>query len=200
MSFVLVIVTVVICNAFIDKSLSLHIDKLFYSNPHWVKYTSALPDTLFIVVCIIEMIAWSAYLYSRNKRKPYVVTACMLDIAYGVPVAYVLKDVLKFIFGRINTRNWLVRPDLYGFHWFHGGGNYNGFPSGHLAVFAALTAALWRFYPRYRYVYLLIITFLAAALIMTNYHFVSDIIAGIYLGVLVETNTFRILHRYRATT
>ena len=103
--------------------------------------------------------------------------------------------LLKFIFGRVNTREWLAKPELYGFHWFHGSGFGGGFPSGHMAVFTALVAAMWRYYPRYRPLYLILSLLLAAALIATNYHFLGDVIGGAYLGILVEAGTNRALSR-----
>ena len=93
------------------------------------------------------------------------------------------------------SNTWLQKPQLYGFHWFHGGGFYDGFPSWHMAVFAALIAALWRFYPRCRSICLFFLLALASALIVTNYHFLGDVLAGAYLGVLVEEVSYRLLLR-----
>jgi membrane-associated phospholipid phosphatase len=112
---------------------------------------------------------------------------------YAVPAAYVVKSFLKYVFGRTTTRYWLLKPDLYGFHWFHGGGFYAGFPSGHMAVFTALTASLWRLYPHYRAICAIFLLILAFPLIETNYHFLSDVIAGAYLGVIVEACTYKVL-------
>jgi membrane-associated phospholipid phosphatase len=94
-------------------------------------------------------------------------------VAITIPLTYFLKSTLKHSVDRIDTRFWLRHPGFKEFHWFHGGGNYTSFPSGHMAVFMALVIALWRFYPRHH-------------LIMTNYHFISDVIAGAYLGFLVN--------------
>ena len=89
------------------------------------------------------------------------------------------------------VRNVRLNPDLYGLHWFHGGGDYSGFPSGHMAVFTCLALGLRRFYPRYRYAYLAFLFSLAAALIATEYHFLGDVIGGAYLGWIVDEFTHR---------
>lgn len=54
-----------------------------------------------------------------------------------------------------------------------------------MAVFAALTTTLSKYYPRYRFVFLGVLPLLAMALIVTYYHFLSDVIAGACLGMLV---------------
>ena len=60
-----------------------------------------------------------------------------------------------------------------------------------MAVFTALIIALWRFYPRYRPAYAGFLSVLALALIVTDYHFLSDVIAGAYLGLIVHFCTLR---------
>ncbi|HEX9137433.1 MAG TPA: phosphatase PAP2 family protein, partial [Nitrospirota bacterium] len=77
----------------------------------------------------------------------------------------------------------------WGFHWFIGGGDLNAFPSGHMSVLTPLIISLWRFYPRYRTFFLALGLALGGALIMTNSHFLSDVIAGAYLGLLVDFYT-----------
>jgi membrane-associated phospholipid phosphatase len=119
-------------------------------------------------------------------------------IMYTVPASYIVKSALKYIFGRTTTREWLHKPELYGFHWFQGVGSYAGFPSGHMAVFTAFSASLWRFYPRYRVIYVMMLLSLAVALIATNYHFLSDVIVGAYLGVIIELCIYKtLIRRYR---
>lgn len=132
-----------------------------------------------------------------GAKKGFIIkTPCFFFlITYAVPASYIVKSVLKYIFGKTNTREWLLRAEPYGFHWFHGGEGYSGFPSGHMAVFTVLAAALWRFYPSYKPLYLLLTLILAFALITTNYHFLSDVIAGAYMGVIVEAITCKLLNR-----
>ncbi len=108
-----------------------------------------------------------------------------LVIATAVPLAFVLKSVLKLAIGRVNPRFWLHHPNVKEFHWFHGVGHFSAFPSGHMTVFSVLMIALWRFYPRYRLAYCGFLWVLALALIATDYHYLSDIIAGASLGSLV---------------
>ncbi len=192
-SFILTAVITILSIWFYDKLLAMYISKLLFTNSTWSKYTADIPDILFLTVCITTALAYVIY---RNRSRKGIYnkeTKFFHLIMYAVPAAYAVKSLLKYVFGRTNTREWLLKPELNGFHWFQGGGEYAGFPSGHMAVFTALAASLWRFYPRYRVIYAIFMLTLAVALIATNYHFLSDVIAGAYLGAVIEICTNKVL-------
>jgi membrane-associated phospholipid phosphatase len=171
---------------FIDKNTALFIAKIWTSSARLAIFSANIPDFLFPLVCLITAVAWTAYFYLARKGIHSKHTYFFLLVANTIPLAYFLKAALKYLFGRINIRFWLRHPHFTEFHWFHGIGNYAGFPSGHMAVFTALALALWKFYPAYRSTYLGFLGTLALALTVTNYHFISDIIAGAYLGFIVH--------------
>jgi membrane-associated phospholipid phosphatase len=196
--FLLVMLLVIGSYYFLDARIALGVKTIWASNARLRIFSITIPDILFPIVCIVTGIAWTAYFILVHKGIYNVHTRFFLLVAGAVPVAFFFKSVLKFIVGRINTRFWLLHLRHEHFHWFHGKGNYSSFPSGHMAVFTVLAAALWHFYPRYRIVNLGFLTALALALILTNYHFLSDIIAGAYLGLIVHVimlQTIRLLRR-----
>jgi membrane-associated phospholipid phosphatase len=195
MVFLLLTAVLTFCNYFVDREMALFVGRVFYKNPVWSRYTADIPDSLFLLVCFVTIIALFCYLYRARKGIFDKGTKFFLTVAIAIPASFLIKSVLKFVFGRINTRVWLDHHNLYGFHFFQGDGDYGGFPSGHMAVFATLAAALRRRFPRYSSLYLFFLLLLAAALITTNYHFFSDVVAGAYLGVLVEAVSHKILSR-----
>ncbi len=158
---------------------------------------SNLPDLLFLLVCIITVVSWTGRLYLAAKSAKGRMADFQEHIGLTVPLAYVLKDLLKELFGRTNTRIWLLHPDLFGFHWFHGGGDFASFPSGHMAVFTVLMLGIGRYFPRLRPVCAGLLFVLALALLVTEYHFFSDIVAGTCLGVIVDLFTWRGLAYFR---
>ncbi|HEX9022999.1 MAG TPA: phosphatase PAP2 family protein [Geobacteraceae bacterium] len=158
---------------------------------------SEIPDTLLLMVCAITAVAGVCYITRKNKGVYDRNTMFFHLVMYAAPASFVVKSLLKYVFGRVTTREWLIKPHLYGFHWFHGGDVFGGFPSGHMVVFTAMAAALWRYYPRYRPACAGFLLVLALALIVTNYHFLSDVIAGAYLGVLSEFCTYKACRRCR---
>lgn len=195
--FIATAVVVTLCIWLYDRLLAIYISKLLFTNSTFSKYASDIPDALLLMVCGITAFACVIYRIRIKKKLFNKHTGFFHLIMYAVPASYVVKSVLKFIFGRINTREWLLHPEMYGFHWFQGGGLNAGFPSGHMAVFTALAASLWRFYPRYRIAYSIYLLTLAIALVATNYHFLSDVVAGTYLGVVVEACIYKLLGRQR---
>ena len=66
----------------------------------------------------------------------------------------------------------------------HGGASFASFPSGHMSVTLAAMTCLWFFYPKFRWLYSLIALCVAIGLLLMNYHFLSDVIAGSYLGFI----------------
>jgi membrane-associated phospholipid phosphatase len=187
---------IILCIHFLDIPVSLFVKEHLYANTHWSKLTRELPDLLLILVLLVTCTALSLYLVRTKKGIYDAATSFEKLVAWAAPASYLAKSLLKFAFGRVNTRRWLQEPDLYGFHWFQRRPGCDGFPSGHMIVVATLLAALWRFYPKTRPFCGVVAALLGVALVATNYHFVSDVIAGAYLGVLVETLVFCLLYRW----
>jgi membrane-associated phospholipid phosphatase len=161
---------------------------------------SGLPDLLFSIVCIITVVSWTERLWLARKPAKSRLVHFLEHIGLTVPLAYVLKDLLKGLFGRTNTRIYLLYPERFGFHWCHGGGDCASFPSGHMAVITVLMLGIGRYFPRLRLMCAGLLFVLASALLVTEYHFFSDIVAGTCLGVIIDLLTWRglaIFHRWK---
>ena len=195
--FIITSLVVMVCTRYVDSAAALFIQRHFYASSVWYHYTSDLPDSLLLFAGVTTVCAYAGYRFRAGRNVFDAVTKLCLLIAFAVPAAYGAKIVTKTIFGRINTRVWIQAQETYGFHWFQGGGAFNGFPSGHMVVFTAVLAAFWRIFPRWKNLYLAAGIALSAALIATNYHFVGDVVAGAYLGIIVETAAFRGVIRQR---
>ncbi len=167
---------------FLDEPIALAVGRLIRSHPVLARYTSDIPDLLLPTVLLLSAAMWIGYARRirsgiRDERTRYYrLTGAAL------PAAFFLKTVLKYVFGRINTRTWLENPATNAFLWFQGGDRNMGFPSGHMTVFAALAAASWIFFPRTRPFCAILLLALGSALILTDYHFLADVIAGAYFG------------------
>ena len=181
-SFPLVFFAIVFSWRFLDLRIALGVMKLIKSSVMLHAATAEIPDVIFLLTCILSVSRWSYYFILRHRKITSRATLFCQTIGSSLPLSYLFKSLLKLIFGRINTRIWLTNPAIDNFHWFHGGGNYNGFPSGHMTFFAAFFAAVWIFYPRYRAISIVLLLVVALALVITDYHFLSDVIAGAYLG------------------
>ena len=183
-STLLAFALVALCMRFVDLPLAAWISGhlrtygLDEDNPK-------VPDLLLITVTIMTSLSWIVYfsLVRRNIHDRRTVVCQVMGTV--LPLSFALKTVLKWLFGRTETRAWLADPGMPGFHWFAGKEGLSGFPSGHMLVYTPLFLALWHFYPRYRSYYGLAWFGLGVALIATQYHFLSDVIAGAYIGALL---------------
>jgi len=183
----------VVCIRYLDVPAAFFVKDHLFGNRNWSEFTSDLPDLLLMLVLLVTCVALTLYLVRKRKGIYDRETSLERALAWATPCSYLAKLVLKFAFGRVNTRYWLSHPDLYGFHWFQGLEHCDGFPSGHMLVIVTVLAAFARFYPRSRPLCLLAASLLACALIATNYHFLSDVIAGAWAGMLVEAAVCRML-------
>lgn len=176
-------VAILVSCLFLDRPIALLVRQVAVHNR---ALSHNLPDLLLLAVLVVTVLLWGCYRYRYHRGIDDTLTRFFRLAAWTVPLAYVLKLILKPLFGRVNTRYWLDNQAEPDFLWFRGGPWHNGFPSGHMAVFTAFMVSVWLFYPRLRPVCLVLMIVLGGALITTNYHFLSDVLAGALLGVLVN--------------
>lgn len=169
----------------VDQRLAIFIQELIMPHDVLRKVTSNIPDLLLLVVLAITILSWSIYFFLSSKGIHNRQTRFAQLCGVSVPLAYAIKTVLQAAFGRVNPKIWLVHNELAGIHWFPTQLMGYGFPSGHMTVFSTLAVSLCYLYPRYRKFYLMTLCLLGVALVATNYHFVSDVIFGAYLGLLI---------------
>lgn len=118
----------------------------------------------------------------NNYTYKFCTSSCLSVVLSGA-----FKEGLMLIFGHRTpvTINLLTATKhTFEFHLFHGGGSYSSFPSGHMTIICALTASIWLFYPKLRWLSLLFSILMGLSLIIFNYHFVSDVLSGAILGTL----------------
>jgi membrane-associated phospholipid phosphatase len=93
--------------------------------------------------------------------------------------------VLKRLIGRSVAYPTYVLQHVYAFHPLQGVPDFDAFPSGTTSVSAALLAVLWIRVPRLRAVWVGVLGLIAVALVITNSHWVSDVIGGACLGASI---------------
>lgn len=144
-----------------------------------------IPEPLVPLAVVAFVLMGLAALSGRTLTRWQTV---LFVAAVGLVMAETTKTGLKYVFGRTWPETWVnnnpsfIRDGAFGFNWFHGGAGYASFPSGHMSVTCALAAALWIGYPRWRVLWALMVLAVAVGLVGANYHFLSDVIAGSFLG------------------
>ena len=184
-TFLFTILLVALCIVWLDEPVAVWIHAEWLSGSVG-ETTLEIPDLLLPLVVAVTAFGWLGRFRFKSDPCRRNLQRCCALLGVVAPGAYLARALLKFVFGRIETRAWLVQPGSTGFHWFGGFEPYNGFPSGHMLVCAALAAVLWRSYPKFAVLYAAGLLVLAASLILTDYHFLGDVIAGAYAGLLVH--------------
>lgn len=194
LSIIVCTILVVVSYYYVDKPFAefvyQHTDPILHKKIRdWALMLSQIlhfAAPIFIVLLILKK------LFSDHLSK---LQLTFLAIAINLIVTDSIKDILKLAFGRYrpvtwmkNGSEWLQSPQ-YGFHPFHGGLAYQSFPSGHAAAIFAIMTVIWIVYPKWRWLSILSCAVVIFFLLALNYHFVSDIVAGAFLGAITGTYT-----------
>jgi membrane-associated phospholipid phosphatase len=178
------IVVVAVAYAWLDRPIAffahgeLAKEKLFAELPKISEWFAVIAVGVFAVLGLRG-------LTGRPLSK---LEAVALLCALSLVTSAAVKNYLKFAFGRTWPETWvdnnpsLIRDGVYGFNFFHGGRGYEAFPSGHTTAVCAVMAVLWICYPKWRPLYALVVAAVVVGLIGADFHFLSDIVAGAFIG------------------
>ena len=178
---VLVLAAILFSIRFLDEGIAVRVMHFIKSIRSIHKATEHIPDILPDIVAVGTFLMWLIYFYRLYKKFDDAKTHFLLLAAVTLPVSYIIKAYFQYMFGRTTVRAWLLHHRPLIFKWFNGLGG-GSFPSGHMTVFAAFGAAVLLFFPKFRKPVIIFLIVLGVALIGTDYHFLSDVIAGAYLG------------------
>lgn len=119
----------------------------------------------------------------------------VMVIALGVLVTWGVVSLCKFGLGRYRPMMFL-EEGLYGFKYWSLGYNYNSFPSSHAAVMMALAVGLGLVYRPVLAFAAIVALVIAATRLTLNLHYLSDVLAGIAIGLAVPLLLRHIAHHF----
>jgi membrane-associated phospholipid phosphatase len=171
---------VALCVAYVDRPVA---DFVFthLSRKDLYRTLTGLPDPLQWVVMLAVVVLLAAGCRAIAGQPLGAWTKVPLTCSWALVWAVAAVTVLKYVFGRTWPGAY-VQDGVYGFNPFHGGDDYQSFPSGITAGAASILAVLWILMPRLRVVWGLGLAAVAFGLVMTNSHFVGDVIGGGFWG------------------
>lgn len=182
---------------FVDRPVARWAHETFHGveHTHWLALMADPIPGLAVAAAAAALIA--RRLGWRPGRFARLVILCVV----ATLVATLFKDVLKYACGRTWPETWakanpsFIQNGVYGFFPFHGGVGWSSFPSGHTGLTAAPMGVLAEAAPRWRWLWLAPVGLVGAGLVAADYHFVSDVLAGAWLGLVTGTLTWRLGRR-----
>jgi membrane-associated phospholipid phosphatase len=177
--------------SFVDRPVAFYVHRQRFVDSAVLKWLTYPPPILqawapVVLTALMVRRAWGPF--TRAER--VLLAACVTMI-----LADQCRQTLAYVFGRYWPDTWihdnpsLIRDGAYGFHPFHDGSAFDSFPSGHATRTLALVAVVWIACPKWRWACVLASLAEAVALVGLNYHFVSDVIAGGFVGSIVGAYT-----------
>lgn len=175
---------------FLDQPLAFVVSNLHHHG--WRLYdTDSFNVFITELVYFISLFSMSLYVICRYLHIEERWVGFTGRLALAMTISFFIKTQLQFLFGRkapcfeIYSSHYIPHPMFYGFQWFTEG----SFPSGHMLIFTSLLLWVTFYYPKTsRFCYTLL-TILALLLIVDNYHYLSDVIVGGYIGLWIAIIT-----------
>ena len=117
----------------------------------------------------------------RNGSLPELAKVFLIACNASI-MAYTLNDVvLKILFGRLSPATFYQSHIAGVFHLFRGDDG-SSFPSGHMVLAEAFLGVFVRLYSRLQSASLFVLLLAAFAMVVGDWHFISDLIAGAFVG------------------
>ena len=187
LSFMLVTLFCIISYFYFDQPIAIYLSQFHHDALSEFSLSSlSVPLTELVYFLTLILMLLYAYLHYMNIKHRWMEISGILSL--GMVISFFIKSQLQYLFGRIAPRyigsNQLLfmrKSTLYGFHPFMSG----SFPSGHMVIFTCLLLLFSFYYPKSRSLCYLLLGLLAFLLIFYNYHFLSDVVAGTYVGALI---------------
>lgn len=146
-------------------------------------------------VILLGLMAFALYGWYRQKDAAYMRNILFLSAALLLSCALCL--VLKCLSGR-------ARPDLlfsdgiYGFYYFKFTRAYWSFPSGHTTAIMAITIGLALLFRAYGFYLILLGLLIAFTRVIMYHHYLSDVLAGLYLTLITVCLTYTLFQKIDA--
>ena len=178
------VVSVLVSIAYVDRPVAE------FAYAHWrhsALYVAAngflwsLP--LALIVALALLFAAGVRAYAGRPLGAWSETPLLC--AWAAVWALSCAIVLKIVFGRSWPEPGYLVEHIYEFLFLRGRSGFESFPSGTMSASGAIIGVLWTRVPSLRMLYAAALVVIAFALVVVNGHWVADIIAGAYLGVVI---------------
>ncbi|MGP8227694.1 MAG: phosphatase PAP2 family protein [Terracidiphilus sp.] len=190
-AFAVTAIIVVVCIVYVDRPAAEFFDTHLRHTAAWVWITRTLAP-LDLTVAMALLFVLGCVIWTSSGRLLPLWTRTPLLCSWAAIWATVATLLFKRIFGRASPDPEFVQNHHYGFRLLHGAPHWHSFPSGTAMISVAIVSVLWSLQPRWRAPGALVAALLCVAVVLTNYHWVGDVVAGTFLGAFIGWMTVRV--------
>ncbi len=187
-------ILVIACVALADRPIADFLERYLRHTAAWAWTDGAMRLLDLVVVGAMVLLVGSG-LWSASGREIPTRLRTWLLCSWSMMWALSADVILKHIFGRTWPDSAYTQDHVFGFHFLGGGLQLGSFPSGTAAIASAAVAVLWIASPRLRGIGVAVTVFLAVIVVVMNYHWLSDAIAGVFLGASLGLFTVALVQR-----
>ena len=137
----------------------------------------------------------ASYLLPHRKQS---LRRTSLAVLAAVVASGITLNLLKIVFARPRPRM-LFREGLYAFDWGRIGSDVGSFPSGHATTIAALAVIGAWLWPKTSWVWLTVVILVALSRVILGSHYLADVVAGGYVGMVVAFGVRAWLTQWEST-
>ena len=171
----------VLCLRTVDRPAALYLHRIGYSTALGNRAEQVFPILIAAGGALIVLfVAFGTAVLMGRSLRPWMLTTLRGSTA-GL-AALGAAELLKVVFGRSPVYPTYLVEGVSRFQPLHPG----TFPSATTAASAAILVVLWGAWPRGRIGYVLLLALIGAAILVTNAHWVSDVVGGLLLGAVVS--------------
>ncbi len=169
----------------------------------WMWYAgndvSALGDSTVWLVGFTLVLLMRMFLVRqhRNWIKPHHQSFAIHGLA-SVLLSGIVVRIIKLVTSRARPSDYF-NDHVYGFFWSFDH-HLNSFPSGHVATIVCVAMCFSLVAPRARYFLFIIVLAVMCGRLISAKHYVSDVLAGAYIGVVTTYFVRMMINRCRKPT
>lgn len=178
-SFLCALLIILLSYIFLDRSVAIAARNF----PAWAmrvfEILQLFCDTL------ANLTFWPAaffFIYAYTQKTA--IAKRLLIVGVSIAVTNLFTLIIKTLLARARPELFFT-DNLYGFFFFSGNFFFESFPSGHAATIGAVAGSLACFFPRCNVLFYLGAFILAFSRVAVEAHFLSDIFAGLFLGIVI---------------
>ncbi len=173
---------------FLDKPLALFIHEQGFDQWFFPRYITEDGISVLLGISLLS------FLLVPTHKQIIQRLFCILYFILALVFAEWIRVKLGIICGRAWPTTWsgsgiygsLVGDNHFGFHFFQSDSWKGSFPSGHTIVTGTICCSLHLIYPKLKAVWMIPMIILPLCLILENYHFLGDILAGTGLSIFIS--------------